>query len=379
MANRTWKGGAAAVAQIWSGTVTDITVGHTYIVTLTDEAGGTAQVSYTVVSGDTTTTLLATHIVAGLQASTDPRFTAVTWSSNTNVITGTAIAAGVPFYIAVSGTGTWASTGNTTKNSGPNDWNTAANWVENVVPIATDNVTLTGSNAWKYGLQTGLALGAFNVVQTASVQSGSQGLRASFTCTSFYFAGSGLSYFDLGSSAIAPRVVNTASASAPACGLYIKGSALTTVTVEGGSVDVVGLAGETATVTTINLLNNNSRVRVGAGCTLTNFNQENGISEVGCAATSVTAEAGTLTTVGSGAIGTLVNNGATVLPESSGTITNCKANGGTTDFTSCAVARTVTTPTIAKGAKLIYDPGIVTMTTPPAPVSTVGPVTMQLS
>jgi hypothetical protein len=251
--------------------------------------------------------------------------------------------------------------------------------VENVVPVASDNLTITGSNAIKYGIQTGLALGAFNVVQTASVQHGGPGLRMSFTCSSFYFAGSGLSYFDLLTSAIAPRIVNTASQTAPACGLYIKGSALTTATVEGGSVDFVGLTGETATIATINLLNNQSRVRVGSGCTLTNFNQENGTSEVGCAATTITAESGTLTTVGAGAVTTLTNNGATVYPESSGTIGTLNANGGTTDFTSSAVARTVTTPKIAKGAKIIWDPAIVTMTAQPAPTATVGPVTMQLS
>src|SRR6185437_7450762 len=133
-------------------------------------------------------------------------------------------------------------------------------------------------------------------------------------------------FINIGSSAIAPVVRGTASQSAPACGLYLLGSAMTTLTAISGSVDIAGGPGQTATVATIQLQpsGNSSlpRVNIGSGVTLTSLYHQNGISTLNCAATTVIANAGTVTTFGSGAVATVTNNGATVVSNSSGTITN---------------------------------------------------------
>lgn len=378
MSQRTWEGGAAAVAQVWAGSVTDATAGHTYTLTFTDEAGGTVTLTYTVQGGDTTTTI-ATNIAALVTASVDPRVKAVTAASATNQVTLTARSAGAPFYVATGGTGTWTGTGNTTVNQGPSDWNTIANWVENAVPVGGDNVTLTGNSDILYGLQTGLTLGAFSALGTFSGKAGGPGLYLKFIATSFYWAGSGVAYIDLSTSAISPRIVTTNSQSAPNYGLYLLGSALTTVIQEAGSVGFAAVDGRTATAATYQLQGTQGRCRIGGGVTLTNFNMDGGTAELACAAAAVTAEGGTLTTVGTGAITTLNNNGATCYPNSAGTITNLNCNGGTTDMTQTQVARTVTTPKVGRGATLKYDPANVTMTTPPAPVTGTGPVTVQVS
>lgn len=379
MSQRTWQGGATAVAQVWAGTVTDTTSTHTYILTLTDENGGTGNVTYTVQGGDTTSTI-ATNVAALVNGSTDPRFQAILASTSTGTVILTARTPGVPFYVAASGTGTWSNTGNTTASSGPYDWNTRANWVENVLPVNADNVTLDGSYAICYGLVTGLALGSFSALGSYSGAVGKQGQYLQFTCTSFYWAGTGKAFVNIGSSAIAPRIIQSASANYPASGIYLLGTAMTTLSLEGGSLDFAG-TGQASTATTIQMVNNTAapRIKVGSGATVTNLDMDTGTAEIGCALSTLTADGGTLTTIGSGTVGTMTNNGCDIVSNSGGTITTLNANGGTTDFSQSQVSRTVTTMNIQKGATVVYDPAVVTVTSKPVPVSNAGPVTVSIA
>src|SRR6185437_13984598 len=366
MAQKTFKGGASAIAQVWTTTINSSTSSQTFSITLTDESGGTATATYTAGGAETTSTV-ATGLRAAVAASTDPRFKAVTVGGSAAIVTLTANTSGVPFYPATGGTGSFTATSMTTPNQGPNDWNSPANWVENAIPIASDNIILDGSNAIKYGLPTGLAFGGVKSQSTFSGGVGAQGQYLSFTCTSFDWAGTGLAFVNIGSSAIAPLVRGTNSQTAPACGLYLLGSAMTTLTINGGSVDIAGGPGQTSTVTTIQLqpsTNSLPRVNVGSGVTLTNLYQQNGVSALNCAATSVIANAGTLTTFGSGTIGTIVNNGCAIISNSSGTVTTANLNAGTTDTTQSQVARTFTTVTMnfGKGAQFIFDSSVLTLT-----------------
>ena len=142
-------------------------------------------------------------------------------------------------------------------------------------------------------------------------------------------------------------VLKTAVPGGTSYGLYITGSAMTTITNTAGQVAVATTANTTATVATV--LNNNGRVEIGTGVTLTTLTQTGSASDavLRCAATTVTASEGSMTIYGSGAITTLNNGnaqgGATIYANSSGTITTLNAKGGATDFSGSNTPRTVTT------------------------------------
>ena len=145
MAYTAWKGGATAVAQVSTITLnndtddaeTDLTV------TLTAENGSTQQESIT--PSGTDETVIAAALQAELAASTQTLFAAVTWTQATNVVTGTAKTAGVPFYFSSAYTGGTGTTTDATgtASAGPNDWNTTGNWTGGAVPSSGDDVTIT--------------------------------------------------------------------------------------------------------------------------------------------------------------------------------------------------------------------------------------------
>ena len=387
MSQKTWLGGLAAlptqtpVAQVWTTTVNNAVNGDTYQVVFTNEAGATFTVSYTASVGTDTTTTIAASLASAINSSTIPSAKAVTAASSLAVLTLTAKTAGVPFYAATAGTGGFTATSTTTASQGGNDWNTAGNWAENAIPAGGDNVLITGSNAIKYGLATGLTLGGFSTQPNSSVAIGAPGTPLSFVCTSFYWANTGIGWLNIGSSAISCRVSQTAQANAPDCGLYLLGSGITTLYIEGGSsVDLASTPGQTATVTTVQLVGSSPRVRAGAGLTLTAFNADspaNG-TELGCACTTATICGGNVLTTGTGTIGTLNVNGGTVVGKSTGTITAANINAtGSLDMTQSQVARTITTANLARGGKLLYDPADVTIGTlvPSGP----GPVALSVA
>ncbi len=361
MAKRTWKGGNSAVAQVWKGTVTTTTGGHTYIVTLTDSNGDTSVFTYTLTGSEGSTTAVAAAFVVAWNLSTDPRISQITATSSSGQIILTADSGGVPFTASTSGTGTWSGTGNTTANAGPYDWNDPANWVEGAVPTGSDDVVIQGTTPIKYGLnQSGTSLGAVNFQNTSGAH-GNPGLPLRLSCTSFNFSCTGISYINLGSSTVAPRITQTASAAAEAYGLYLLGSGITTLRVEGAAA--VGLAinkGETSTAATIQCTGA-GRVGIGEGVTLTTLRQSSGTVYLNCGATTVLADRGNLYTAGSGAITTFTNNGATVTSNSTGTITTCNQYAGTADFLQSSVARTVTTFNLY-GGTLKMDPAVLTLT-----------------
>ena len=391
MAQRTWVGGLATlpsatqVAQVWSTTVASASSSTTYTISLTNETGSSISFNYAASGGDTTTTIAAA-LAALITASNDARAKAVTAAAVTGVLTLTAKSAGVPFYAAATvagGSGSFSGTGNTTANVGKNDWNTVSNWLEGSVPGSSDNVLITGSNNISYGLVTGTSLGGFATQAGSSASVGAVGSPLSFTCTSFYWSCSGTSCINIGSSAISPRIVNTANATAPSCGLYLIGSAMVKVYVEGqSSVDLASTPGVTSTATTVQLVGTQSpRVRCGSGLTLTNFNCDSAATgtEIACAVTSATIEGGTVSTAGTGTIGTLNVNGGSVYCNSTGTITTANVNdGGKLDMTQSQIARTITTANLSRGATLLYDPGVITVTTL-AIASGAGPMTVAVA
>jgi hypothetical protein len=317
MAKRTWVGGTTAVAQ-----VDIITAGATWetndvaTITLTGEDGTTS--SLDTVSGSATISTIMTTVTAAFNASVHPFFTPITASAGATTVTLTADTAGIPFYATATTTenGGGGSDSQTfvraasVTNKGPNDWNTPGNWVEGSVPVALDDVTITGSNAIKYGLvQTAVVTGGFLVSPGCSAAIGLPGKKLKMAPSSFEHHGTGQAYYDISAAAISPRFVNTASSGTGQYGAHIIGSAMTIVRVEGGGVAVALYPGETATATTIQT-SGNGRAAAGSGTTLTNFKMDGGTGLALCAGTTATINSGAFTTGGTGAWTTLTAAGA---------------------------------------------------------------------
>lgn len=127
-------GAAGRTKQVMTITVGSATVGHTFTITINSKS-----VTYTAVTGDTTTDI-ATALVALCVASSDPEFyTMLSWKSSAAVITVTAITAGEPFTISLSGTGT-LTLATTTANSSPEDIANPLNWSGSTLPVNGDTV-----------------------------------------------------------------------------------------------------------------------------------------------------------------------------------------------------------------------------------------------
>ena len=375
MANNTWRHPSNTnVAQVWQGTVTTTTVGHTYTVTLTDDDGNTEAITFTVTATENTVALVAAAFASAWNASAIPLIAGITASSAVDVVSLTADTAGVPFTAAASGTGTWSSTGNTTENVGNNDWTTARNWEKDAIPVATDDALFdVGSVDVKYGLnQAAVALADFRVFEGCSSQFGrfDNGLEHYLRIDPnlFRYEGKGsLAMFDLNAAAIAAYVATFGSpGTAGRKAVYIKGSAITTLTVNRGIVGVAVQDADTATVTEIvcgYLTGQTSDVdlEIGSGTTLTTLTQSGGICKLKAACTTVNQSAGTtLTTEGSGAI-TTINARGTCKLNSSGTITTLNV-WGLVDFSGDRTARTVTNLNLKPGGKVILTSDI-TVTT----------------
>ncbi len=260
------------------------------------------------------------------------------------------------------------------------DLNTSGNWVPSGVPAATDNVRFPAGSpsitASLTALNTSTLSGALGTVVfedgfTGTV--GTTGTNMQFTCTRFDFSGTGIAYIDLQASSIAPQVFNAAPASTSTRGLYLIGSALTTLNVEGGAVGIAFRSGETSTVATIRCAGNTADVGVGSGASLTTFYQTAGTSIIRCAATTVSCYGGTLKTTEAGAITTVNIKGGFAYLESTGTITTLNADGGTATMLLSGAARTVTTlsqnPPPGGSSSMHYDPNIVTVTNLSAPTN----------
>jgi len=147
-----WEGGSPAVAQISTFTVVD-TWATGDIGTLTC---GAQSVSYTL-EATQTPTAMAEGLVAAWNASTAGEVAEVTATSAAAVITLTADTAGVPFTVTSSettaGDGTIGDQVDSTANSGPNDYGTAANWSTGLVPANDEDVVFENSSvSCLYGL-----------------------------------------------------------------------------------------------------------------------------------------------------------------------------------------------------------------------------------
>tara|TARA_R100000808_G_scaffold18377_1_gene40281 strand:+ start:2242 stop:3066 length:825 start_codon:yes stop_codon:yes gene_type:complete len=260
-----------------------------------------------------------------------------------------------------------------TDSSTPTDWNTAANWSPSGVPSASDNVRLVASysnNLAGYDA-SGTALADFIVEDGYSGTIGSKTADLQISCTYFEFAGSGLSYIDLGSSSVSPRIVTTGgTAGAGRYSLYLIGTAISVISVEAGSVGLAAVHGQASTITTVR--QRGGTVKVGAGAALTNLTSYGGTSEIATDITTVKVYGGTVTTSEQAAVTTATITAGTLIHNGTGAITTATIDGGELDLARTGAARTITTLNLNPGGGLKYDPDAITITnnnTASAPIS----------
>jgi len=241
MANQTYVGNAVSVAQVDIGTVTgsSSTGGHTLTIKSLDENGTDHSIVETVVAAGIASSTAASNIVTTWNASGDPVISRVTASASGAIVSLTADTAGVPMttswtFVTTPGatSGSWGTQGTSVSNSGPNDFNTAANWDTLSVPASTDNIFLPpGSESILYGLnQSTKNFGKF-IVQPGYTYDigGTDGgyLRfAPATGADFKFAGTGTAYIDVVGSDIDPLIEKAGPGATGTYGLYRKRTAM---------------------------------------------------------------------------------------------------------------------------------------------------------
>lgn len=382
MASPRWKGAAQAVAQ-----VNTVTVGGTpangQVYTVTMGLNNSKSVSYTATGVDTNTTIAAA-LQALLAASTIPEFQEVTWTVGTTVITGTAVTAGKPFTNTSSATGTGTLvTATTTANTGPNNWDNAANWSTNAVPVNADNVYVENSStSIKYGLaQSGVTLASLNVASSFTGDIGLPEVNADGTAYLEYRAqylaigatavnvgygpgqGSGRIKLDNGAVQTTLNVANTAQGAEQNLeALQWKGTHVSNVVnVTKGTVALAGYGGDAATVATLNVgyvtsQSSDATVRGGAGLTLTTLNMSGGSVDLSAGGLTTVAKVGGTLTLRAGNVTTLTDDSGTTAYLGTGTVTTWNVGAGAVaDFSQDMRGRTVTTMNVYKGAT-VSDP-----------------------
>lgn len=381
MATRSWIGSAPSIAQ-----VTQWTFGGTWLATETVTVTiGTR--SWTVLTGSTVIATLLANIVAAynlLTAANYPEFKDVTAAvSGTTIFQATSNTAGLQFTLALStnsASGTIGAPSNTVVNSSPNDWSIAANWAENAVPVAADDVVIDrGSVDILYGLaQSGVTLTSLtiraayigNIGLPTRNASGYEEYRATqlaisaTTCTIGQGdgTGSGRIKLNFGSVQTALTVFGMGtSIERGLAALLWKGThASNVVNIYSGTFGVAVFSGETAVIAT--LRQTGGSIVTSTGTTLTTIDKNGGTLETFSGATTVTNRGGGIT-LWAGAFTTINILQDTINYNSTGTITNLNVyDGGVADFDTVNQARTVTNCTIVSGSKITDKAKTVTWT-----------------
>lgn len=386
MANVRWKGAAVPVAQVNTITPAGVSVGNTFTVTINSKS-----ISYTAAAA--TAADVCNGLQALLAASTIPEFTEITWTTDGTKITGTSAAAGVPFTQTSSATGGTASltTATATANSGPNNWDVAANWSTGAVPVTGDTVYIEDSAvSIQYGLgQAAVTLAALNV---AASFTGDIGLPETNTRGSGPYLEYRAQYLAIGATAVnigygpgqgssrikldAGAVLTTLNVSNTAQGAEQNLEAIqwksnlaiaNVVNINKGSIALAGYGGDVASVATLTVgfltsQNTDAQVRGGPGLALTTLQQNGGQVELAAGLTTVSKTAGSLV-IDAGSVTTITDDSGSTTYKGIGTIGTANVgNGATLDFSQDMRGRTVTTCNLYAGAAVLDPFATVTFT-----------------
>lgn len=395
MANKYWEPKAIGVAQVTTVTVGGTLSGETFTISV----NGVAIASHT----DTDTVIASTvaDLVSDWNNSTHAYATGITAADASPDITLTADTAEVPFTITLNTPGGSAtfSQAATTAPTGPHTLDEALNWNGEALPSNSDVLYFRDSDidvAW--GL-AGLTTTGHTVIVEASY-TGKIGLDRSGYATSADGQAVDTSateyrqaYLQLDISRLEIGGHDGVGDPGGSQRLMIDndraGASQTTVyaTSPNGSetgkppvrllaahasahFDIrgrVGIAvdepGETSTVGNVTV--SEGGVNIGDGVTLTNFTQHEGESKLNLGAATVTqalVHGGNVILNGDQAITTLKVTGGRAEPSSTGTITTCEHEGGIVDYKVGTEARTVTTHQLHRGAELLTNDDVVTIT-----------------
>jgi hypothetical protein len=245
----------------------------------------------------------------------------------------------------------------------------AADYVQfRQIPQAGENVRVPSTaGSVTAGLdQSGVAINGFYV------ENGYDGTMASvdgylrIDPNIFEFDSQGQAWIDLHTAAITATIRGTGTADTGGFGLYLRGSALSLVDVQGGSVGIAALPGETSTVTTLRISNRGSSVKCGAGVSLTSvLPMFEGKLWLNCAATTVTKYGGEIHLGEAAAVTTINDLGPGEIHwGSTGNITTHNARGrGSFNMRASNAARTLTTLNLyTTSGSVIYNKEAVTIT-----------------
>ena len=244
------------------------------------------------------------------------------------------------------------------------DWATAANWSPSGAPASSDNVRFVAAYSNNIAGYNASAVNLADCVVEAGFSGtvGSATADLQLSCTYFEFSGEAVTYIDLGSTSVDPRILKTAvSPGTGQYGLYLIGTGIGTLSVEGGSTGLAAVHGQAATAVTIR--QRGGDIRVGSGATVTNYTGYSGSATVNTNLTTVKLFGGTLTTGEQATVTTLTIEAGTCVANSSGTITTATIHGGNLDLSQTGVARTVSTLNLNPGGGISYDPDSVTLST----------------
>jgi hypothetical protein len=386
MSNLRWIGGAQNVAQVSSCAVTGYDAATSYRVTI-----GLKAVSVAGTGGTTAATAAA--LQAALAASTEPEFTAVSWTVNSSTVTGTAATVGVPFTATSSvsgGAGTIGAFSTGTASAGPNDVSTPGNWSGGSLPVNSDNVTIDYSDfSLLYGLSalSGVTLASLTITQTftgtiglpKATDDGTIEFRPDYwaiSATTLVIgsetgSGSGRIKLDLGSVACTATVYNSGSpAEANLEAVLLKGtSASNSITVQRGSVGIAVFGNETSNVSGglqvgyVTSPTSDANVRCGSGVTLATITKSGGVLEVNSAIGTLLKQfAGTTSIFGTGAVAQLTLLGGTVIYCTSGTLNGntVLGEGALLDFSQDQRVKTIAAPVdLYSGTAAVNDPNVV--------------------
>ncbi|MFZ5829143.1 MAG: hypothetical protein ACOY3P_03610 [Planctomycetota bacterium] len=390
MSTRIWEGGAAAVAQVDTLTVGGtIETSDVFSITIGNK-------TLSVVGGSATAATVAAAIVSAwnaLSAEDYPEFAEITAAEGSGgTLTLTADVPGVPFTVSVATTESGGGAADdqtfgraaTVANSGPKDWNTAANWSGGAVPVNSDDVIIDLPDVEiLYGLaQSAVTLSSLKIVANQSLLIGLPRVNESgypeYRDTYLAIGATACTVEQRGSRSVTRLKLDTGSAQAT---LVVNGTgsevgdeadvpamcwkgthASNAVTVNRGSLGIACLPGEVATAAAIDIgyqsiVESDSYVWCGAGCTLTTVEKIGGNLRADASLTTLTQTGGNTTTRAAAAITTANIDGGTLYHESSGTITTANiGSGAALDLRRDMRSRTVTNANLYSGGA-IYDPG----------------------
>lgn len=419
MATKFFTGNALPVAQVASVQITTNDTASTYSITI----GG---ISVSVVGNAGGAASTATDLKTACNLSVHPYFAAITWSTSTDTLIGTADVAGCPFVFtaaAAGGSGAVGSVTAVTANSGPNCWDSPDNWSDDAVPVNSDVVVLENvASKILWGLdQSAVSLASLTAKKTFTGRVGLDSKTFALTadgasnnsdyseyrqaylkigatlCDLGYDdgigspSGSDRIMLDLGAVASTVTVHSTASSPAetgkPAVRILCN-NATTDVYVREAPAGVgVGVdeAGETSSLRSIYVSSKGSSVPVVVGPTVTmalKIEMQGGRLLLQSLVPTLTVLGGSVRTEGDFTITTITQSGGEVVlnhKKSAGNaVTTYNLQGGVLDLTQSRAARTIAALALKRGASLRWELDTATITALTVGVAGEGPKTLTL-